>query len=120
MHPYVRPALIAVTALSLAGCAGFGDKLPGFHPGKPRGEAAVAEAPASKGPQAVKLAPGQWPQAVSDVPADPDVRFGALPNGMRYAIIHSATPPGQASLRMRIDAGSLMETDAQQGLAHFL
>jgi zinc protease len=48
------------------------------------------------------------------------VRFGALPNGMRYAIIRSATPPGQASLRMRIDAGSLMETDAQQGLAHFL
>ncbi|HRD29728.1 MAG TPA: pitrilysin family protein, partial [Caulobacter sp.] len=68
----------------------------------------------------VRLAPGQWPQAVSDVAADPDVRFGALPNGMRYAIIHNATPPGQASLRLRFDAGSLMETDAQQGLAHFL
>ena len=119
MHFSVRPALIAVTALSLAGCAGFGDKLPRFHFGKPRDSAAAAT-PASGGAQAAKLAPGQWPQTVSDVPADPDVRFGALPNGMRYAIIHSATPPGQASLRMRIDAGSLMETDAQQGLAHFL
>ena len=120
MHPYVRPALVAVTALSLAGCAGFGDKLPKFPFGKPRDEAAASATTTAKGPQAVKLAPGQWPQAVSDVAADPDVRFGALPNGMRYAIIHSATPPGQASLRMRIDAGSLMETDAQQGLAHFL
>jgi len=61
-----------------------------------------------------------WPQSKSDIPADPEVRFGVLPNGMRYAIMRNATPPGQASFRMRIDAGSLMETDAQQGLAHFL
>ncbi|MFI4966200.1 MAG: M16 family metallopeptidase [Caulobacterales bacterium] len=68
----------------------------------------------------LKLAPGEWPQARSDVPADPDVRFGALPNGMRYAIKRQAIPAGQASLRLRFDAGSLMETDAQAGLAHFL
>ena len=61
-----------------------------------------------------------WPQATSDIPADPNVRFGVLPNGMRYAIQRNATPPGQASLRLRFDAGSLMETDAQQGLAHYL
>jgi zinc protease len=72
------------------------------------------------GPQMEKLAPGEWPQAHSDVRADPDVRFGALPNGMRYAIKRQAIPPGQAALRLRFDAGSLMETDAQQGLAHFL
>lgn len=114
MHPYVRPALIAVTALSLAGCAGFADKLPRLHAGKlgdPAAAGATRRAP---------LAAGQWPQAVSDVAADPDVRFGALPNGMRYAIVHNATPPGQASLRLRFDAGSLMESEAQQGLAHFL
>lgn len=67
-----------------------------------------------------KLAPGEWPQAKSDVRADPDIRFGALPNGMRYAIKRQAIPAGQAALRLRFDAGSLMETDAQQGLAHFL
>jgi zinc protease len=60
-----------------------------------------------------------WAQASSDIAADPTVRFGTLPNGMRYAILRNATPPGQASLRLRIDAGSLMETDDQQGLAHF-
>jgi len=67
-----------------------------------------------------KLAPGEWPQARSDVRADPDIRFGALPNGMRYAIRRQAIPAGQAALRLRFDAGSLMESDAQQGLAHFL
>ena len=39
-----------------------------------------------------------WPQAGSDLPADPDFRFGTLPNGMRYAIRRNATPPGEASL----------------------
>jgi zinc protease len=61
-----------------------------------------------------------WPQASTNVTADPQVRFGILPNGMRYAIQHNASPPGQASLRLRYDAGSMEETDAQQGLAHFL
>ncbi|MBU1520922.1 MAG: insulinase family protein, partial [Alphaproteobacteria bacterium] len=61
-----------------------------------------------------------WAQAASDVPADPAVRYGLMPNGMRYALMHNATPPGQASFRLRIDAGSLMERDDQQGLAHFM
>ncbi|MDB5702990.1 MAG: peptidase domain protein [Sphingomonas bacterium] len=70
---------------------------------------------------AAKTPPSQpWPQATSDVPADSAVRFGTLPNGMRYAILHNATPPGQTSLRLRIDAGSLMEKGDQLGLAHFM
>lgn len=72
-------------------------------------------------PAAVEaLKAGEWAQARSDVAPDPSIRFGALPNGMRYAIRKQQVPPGQAAIRMRIDAGSLMETDAQQGLAHFL
>jgi zinc protease len=66
------------------------------------------------------LAPGEWPQARSDLQADPDIRFGALPNGMRYAIKRQATPPGQAALRLWVGSGSLEESDDQQGLAHFL
>jgi len=63
---------------------------------------------------------GGWAQDRSDLKADPAIRFGVLPNGMRYAVMRNATPPGQASLRLYFAAGSLMETDAQQGLAHFL
>lgn len=75
------------------------------------------EAPAAA---AIALKPGEWAQAHSDVTADPSIRFGSLPNGMRYAIRKQSIPAGQAAIRLRLDAGSLMETDAQQGLAHFL
>ena len=64
---------------------------------------------------------GVWAQAyVAGRPADPSVRFGQLENGMRYAIRRNATPLGHTSLRMWIGAGSLDETEAQRGLAHFL
>ena len=72
-------------------------------------------------PAFAQVAPSDpWPQASSDVPVDSAVRFGTLENGMRYAILRNATPPGQASLRLRIDAGSLMENEDQLGLAHFM
>ena len=61
-----------------------------------------------------------WPQSYSDLPADPSVRFGVLPNGLRYALMHNDTPKDQVSLRLRIGSGSLEESDAQQGLAHML
>ncbi len=61
-----------------------------------------------------------WAHATSDIPADSNVRFGVLPNGMQYALLRNATPPGQASFRLRIDAGSLMENEDQLGLAHFM
>ena len=62
----------------------------------------------------------EWPQVHSDLKADPAIHFGVLPNGMRYAIMRNATPPGQVSMRLRFNVGSLMERDEQQGLAHFL
>ncbi|HVY32817.1 MAG TPA: insulinase family protein, partial [Caulobacteraceae bacterium] len=68
----------------------------------------------------VALAPNQWAQSASDLAPDPQVRFGRLANGMTYALMHNATPSGQASVRLRIAAGSLMERDDQQGLAHVL
>jgi zinc protease len=78
---------------------------------------ADAGVPAAVATKAVRSA---WAQSASDLAPDPAVRFGVLANGMRYAILKNATPPGQASLRLRIDAGSLMERDDQTGIAHFL
>jgi len=71
-------------------------------------------------PVAAVAAGVDWPQAHSDLKADPAVRFGVLSNGMRYAIMKNATPTGQVSLRLRMATGSLQELDDQQGLAHFL
>ena len=104
-------ATVVVGAYAMVGAAEGAPRLPKLH--LPTFSSAARS-------EASHLPRGQWPQAVSDVAADPDIRFGALPNGMRYAIRRQTTPPGQAALRLRFDAGSLMETDAQQGLAHFL
>jgi len=95
----LRPILFA-----LAACAAASAALAQPRPAQP------APAPAAH----------PWAQAGSDLPPDPDVRFGTLPNGMRYALRHNATPPHQVSLRLRIDAGSLDEHDDQRGLAHFI
>ncbi len=51
---------------------------------------------------------------------DPAVTWGRLDNGLRYAILPNRTPPGRVSLRLLVEAGSLMEADDQRGLAHFL
>lgn len=61
-----------------------------------------------------------WPHDSSDIPADTKATFGKLPNGMRYIIYPNGEPPERVSLRLHIAAGSLMEADDQQGLAHFL
>ncbi|QIG81778.1 insulinase family protein [Sphingosinithalassobacter tenebrarum] len=61
-----------------------------------------------------------WLYRDSDVPVDPAWRFGTLPNGVRYAVRKNGVPPGQVSIRVRIDAGSLMEGDAERGYAHLL
>jgi zinc protease len=114
MNRFARPALIAVTVVGLAACAQVKAFLPGAAPEKP---AAASKAGA---PDPTRLPQGQWPQATSDVAPDPLIRFGALPNGMRYMLMKNATPPGQASLRLHFRAGSLYERDDQQGLAHFL
>ena len=107
-----RAALALFVALALAGFAGAA---PLASP--PAASAAPSVSETSRAPT---LAPGQWPQALVDVAPDPDIRFGALPNGLRYAIRRQTIPEGQAALRLRIDAGSLMERDDQKGLAHFL
>ncbi|MEE4451437.1 M16 family metallopeptidase [Novosphingobium resinovorum] len=61
-----------------------------------------------------------WAFESSDVPLDEDFRFGRLPNGMRYVIRHNATPAGTAIVRMDVKAGSLDESPAERGFAHFL
>ena len=72
------------------------------------------------GPGVGRAFPTQWPQATSDLKANPDVTFGQLPNGLRYAIRHNATPPGEVSIRLVIEAGSMQEAHDQEGIAHLI
>jgi zinc protease len=89
--------LLTLSALTLAACA-------------PQ-QAQLASAP----PQHP-----DWAFEKSDVPVDPGFRFGKLANGLRYVIRQNATPKGTALVRMQIDTGSLDETEAERGFAHYV
>jgi zinc protease len=76
-------------------------------------------------PQAQRLASAAKPRPVwgfleSDIPVEPQYRFGRLDNGMRYVIRRNANPKGTAMVRMEVAAGSLDESPAERGYAHFV
>jgi zinc protease len=51
---------------------------------------------------------------------DPAVITGVLDNGMRYVIRANSKPEKRAELRLALDVGSILESDQEQGLAHFV
>ncbi|MBH5323117.1 M16 family metallopeptidase [Aurantiacibacter sediminis] len=61
-----------------------------------------------------------WGTEATDVQEDDSITYGVLSNGMRYAIRQNDTPDGSASFRLHVDFGSLAESEAEQGLAHFI
>lgn len=61
-----------------------------------------------------------WDIASRDIAPDPDIVFGVLPNGMRYALQRNANPVGEAAIRFTVEVGSREETDAENGAAHFV
>ncbi len=53
------------------------------------------------------------------LPVDPLVITDTLNNGLRYYIKVNRKPENRAELRLALNAGSVLEDDDQQGLAHF-
>jgi zinc protease len=56
----------------------------------------------------------------SPIPFDPAVKTGKLKNGLTYYIRKNAKPENKVDLRLVINAGSILEAEDQQGLAHFM
>lgn len=54
------------------------------------------------------------------LPFDTAVTRGTLPNGLTYYIRRNTRPEKRVMLQLAVKAGSVDETDEQQGLAHFL
>ena len=54
------------------------------------------------------------------IPVESSITVGTLPNGLRYYIRPNKQPLNRAELRLVVKAGSVLEEDDQQGLAHFL
>ena len=59
-------------------------------------------------------------QMMPDIPFDPAVRKGVLPNGLTYYIRHNEWPEKRINFYIAQKVGSMQEEDDQKGLAHFL
>ena len=71
-------------------------------------------------PKALVPAPEATSELDRTLSIDPDVVTGVLDNGMRYVIRANSKPENRAVLRLALDVGSILETDQEQGLAHFV
>lgn len=54
------------------------------------------------------------------LPINPQLKLGKLDNGLTYYIQKNNKPEKRVELRLVVKAGSILEDDDQQGLAHFL
>lgn len=54
------------------------------------------------------------------LPFDKEVKVGTLPNGFQYFIRKNVEPKNRVTMYLAIKVGSILETESQLGLAHFL
>jgi zinc protease len=113
MFSYKRLPRFALVSLTILGLA-----VPALAQVAP--DAVPRAAPTGTPARTVQTGEDPWLYKGSDIVQDTAWRFGRLPNGVRYAVRKNGVPPGQVAVRVRIDAGSLMETDKERGFAHLL
>ena len=71
-------------------------------------------------PQQAATIPAQSPALTQQMPVDPQITMGKFGNGMRYYIRANKKPEKRAELRLVVKAGSILEDDDQQGMAHLV
>jgi zinc protease len=59
-------------------------------------------------------------EATDPVPFMENARTGTLPSGLRYYLLENSQPEGRAFLTLAVNAGSVLETEEERGLAHFV
>jgi len=62
----------------------------------------------------------QAPFITNGIENDPALVQGVLSNGFQYALMKNSTPKDLVSVHLNIFAGSVNETEGEQGVAHFL
>jgi zinc protease len=68
----------------------------------------------------VALALNVSAQQMPNIPFDPAVKVGVLPNGLTYYIRHNEWPEKRVDFYIAQKVGSIQEEENQRGLAHFL
>ncbi|MFZ2630669.1 MAG: insulinase family protein [Desulfosalsimonadaceae bacterium] len=62
----------------------------------------------------------KWAQETSDLSPDANVAYQTMPNGFRFILMKNSRPENRVSMHLFIQAGSMHETDTEQGVAHYL
>ncbi len=75
----------------------------------------AASAPPVAGPRS-----GKWAHEGSKLAPDPQVTWGRLDNGVRYALLPHHGVPGRVALQLVVLSGSLDEHDDELGIAHYI
>jgi len=52
------------------------------------------------------------------MPTDPALQMGTLPNGLTYIIRPHKNPEGRVTIWLHVSSGSYNETESTRGLAH--
>ena len=76
---------------------------------------ATDAAPAAAGPRS-----GRWAHEGVALKPYSRVVWGRLDNGLRYALLPHQGVPGRVVMKLAVMAGSVDETDDEQGIAHFI
>ena len=82
---------------------------------------AAPQLPAQPGPGSAAHVQARTPvpDLETPLPITPQLKLGKLPNGLTYYIRQNRQPEHKLELRLIVRAGSILEDDDQQGLAHF-
>ena len=67
-----------------------------------------------------KIASSGLGRASDMVPFMENARTGLLPSGLRYYLLENTQPEGRAFLTLAVNAGSVLESEDERGLAHFV
>ncbi|MDR0761160.1 MAG: insulinase family protein [Treponema sp.] len=108
-HPLIRDRLFLIAGCFLIACLVCGTF----------GFAACASAGNTGGVSGKANLYGGLGQASDPVPFMAKARTGTLPNGLQYYILENPRPENRAFLTLAVNAGSVLETEEEQGLAHF-
>jgi zinc protease len=82
--------------------------------------AALATATGLVAAQQVATSAAQSAPLTQAMPVDSGISMGQFPNGLHYYVRANKKPEKRAALRLVVKAGSVLEEDDQQGLAHFV
>ncbi len=121
-----RRAILLIAALVAVSCSSDDGEEANDPPASTTSTTTTTEAPDDGGTDAVgdeepaRSAIPDWPLDDTPLSLDDGVEIGTLANGLTYYLRENGSPGGSVTVRLAVDAGSLQQEAADDGVAHFL